>query len=398
MSSYYPSFQYRGLNSLKDKNLIVVAFDPDQGEMDTFLGMEAIYTDKFDGSRRLDYGAKYNNVSLIKISVIKCNMSDFTMAEVRDFLKWTTGARQVSYLDMMIDDEIKFSLLGRVVNAYQQKLDARTVGMAIEFESVSPWAYSPVQTISCSFGGTLTVDTNGVVMKKSSQNTALGISKNGTLSNGPASSDTGGGVFKITSDGAIYIDNTTSIRIDNPTDDLDSFINMNVVFENSNSTYLSIHNTTLNEKTEIKNMAVNEVVTINAGQFIFSDNTSKLFGNSFNYVWPRLVPGVNKIIVSGDGMGVITLTYRYPMKIGDCAIDIGNFDGECRCGDNTDYGTINWKDIVGEPDTLAGYGIKDTYTAKEIDEKIANAEIGGGSCDCDINENELNQMLENILN
>ena len=71
MSSYYPSFSYKGFNSLNDKNLMVVAFDPDQGETDTFMGMEPIYTDKYDGSRRLDYGAKFNSVAVIKISVIK---------------------------------------------------------------------------------------------------------------------------------------------------------------------------------------------------------------------------------------------------------------------------------------------------------------------------------------
>ena len=104
MSSYYPSFSYKGFNSLKDKNLMVSAFDADQGEADTYLSMDCIYTDKYDGTRRLDYGAKFNSVAVIKISVIKANKRDFTVSEVRDFLKWTTGSRLNSYLDLTFFD------------------------------------------------------------------------------------------------------------------------------------------------------------------------------------------------------------------------------------------------------------------------------------------------------
>ena len=334
MSSYYPSFNYMGYNSFEDKKLIVVAFDVDQGEIDTFLGMESIYTSNYDGTRRLDYGAKHNNVASVKITVIKANQSDFTVAEVRDFLRWTTGVRQVSYLDFVNENEIKCSFLGRVINAYQQKLDARTIGLAIEFESVSPWAYSPLQTISGTFGDVLHINNNGVVYKGSYETPLLSISKNGTLNNGTSSMDAGGGAFKIGSDGVIYLDSTINIHIDNQTDDLYSFINLNTVFNNTNCTYVSIHNTTLGENTHIDDIVKNETITLSSGQFIVSDKPNKIFGKTFNYMWPRLRPGINKIVVSGDGVGSITFTYRYPMKIGDCAIDIGNFYEDCICSNH----------------------------------------------------------------
>lgn len=405
MSSYYPSFNYMGLNSFKDKNLVVASFDVDQGECDTFLGMESIYTNNYDGTRRLDYGARHNNVALVKIAVIKANRSEFTVAEVRDFLKWTTGARKVSYLDLLVEDEIKCSFLGRVINAYQQKLDARTIGLAIEFESVSPWAYSPLQTISCTFGDVLHADDQGVVYKGSYETPSLSVSKNGTLNNGTAGMNEGGGTFTIDSDGAIYIDNTIYVRIDNNTDDLYSFVDMNAIFKNANCTCISINNTTIGEVSSINNIYHNEVVTLSSGQFITSDRQYRTFGNSFNYIWPRLKPGINNIMITGDGVGEITFTYRYPIKIGDCAIDVGTFDNEYAYDNNTDYGFVHWSDIVGEPTTLAGYGITDTYTAAEIDAKLANIEVGGGGssggsdCDCDItiNENDLNAMLTEIL-
>ena len=76
MSSYYQSFSYtapngKRYNSYKDKNLIVVHFESgDEGEVETFLEMEPVYTDNAYGTRRLDYGAKYNNVAVIRISVM----------------------------------------------------------------------------------------------------------------------------------------------------------------------------------------------------------------------------------------------------------------------------------------------------------------------------------------
>lgn len=390
MSSYYPSFQYMGLNSLKDKKLIVVAFDADQGEVDTFLGMDCIYTEKADGTRRLDYGAKFNSVATIKISVMKRNQEDFTVSEVRDFLKWTTGIRKNSYLDLMSGDTVKCSFLGRVTNAYQQKIDARTVGLSIEFTSVSPWAYSPLQTISCSFGQELFFVENGVVTKSQNE-VLLDVDDNGVLYNG---TDGGVGVFNITDEGIIHIDNSVRLLVDNQSDDLYTYVNLNTKFVNDNSDYISIKNNTIGEETIIEDMLQNEVITLSAEQFILSDVPyRKNFGNRFNFVWPRLAPGINEIVISGSGKGYVECSYRYPIKIGDCAIDMNDLLNICgdysdddfivddnnsssNSGNNNNGGVVSgyvpWSNITGKPSTVRGYGITDVYTAAEIDEKLKN--------------------------
>ena len=321
MSSYYPSFNYMGLNSLKDKKLIVVSFDPDQGEHDTFLDMEPIYTESAHGNRRLDYGAKYSSVAVVKITVIKSDGSDFTVANVRDFLRWTTGVRQNSYLDLLVGDVIQFSFLGRVTNAYQQKLDARTVGLAIEFTSVSPWAYSPIQRASYTFDQVLSVDNGALYDEEDS--TSFSIDENGVLYNND--------VLNISDGGIIYIDNSSAITINNETDDLYTYIGLNTIFTNNNSDYLSIKNLTTGEETIITEMGVNEVITLSDDQFIISDIPNKIFGNTFNFTWPRLIPGVNKFLVTGSGSGRVDFSYRYPIKIGDCAIDIDTFDMDIDC-------------------------------------------------------------------
>lgn len=387
MASYYPSFTYMGLNSLKDKHLVVAAFDADSGEADTFLGMDCIYTDNAYGTRRLDYGAKYNSVVTVKISVIKANRSDFTVSEVRDFLKWTTGARKNSYLDILIGDVIKFSFLGRVTNAYQQKLDARTIGLSIEFTSVSPWAYSPPQNFECSFGQALSVDDNGILRKGDSDIAQLDITTDDILYNG---TEGGAGLFQITPDGVVHIDNSIMLHANNETDDLYSYINLDMVFTNTNSSDVFVRNITLGEETAITGLSDGEVVTLRAEQFILSSIPNKIFGTSFNFVWPRLAPGVNEFVVTGSGIGLVNFSYRYPIKIGDCAIDVYTSGDGCSCFDNTDYGTVSWDDIVGTPTTIGGYGITDAYTTAEINNKFDDIDVS-------VDERELNDMLKDTL-
>ena len=65
MSYYYNSFTYKNINSLKDKGLIIVAFEPDNGFVDSFLSMDSIQEDTFDNT------SKYKIISLIYQNISK---------------------------------------------------------------------------------------------------------------------------------------------------------------------------------------------------------------------------------------------------------------------------------------------------------------------------------------
>ena len=329
MSSYFQSFSCaapngKRYNSYKDKKLIVVHFESgDSGEVDTFLGMEPVYTDNSKGTKRLDYGARYNNVAVIRISVMKSNGEDFTVEEVRDFLRWTTGHRVISYLDLsdIVDGKevIRASLLGRITSVYQQKLDARTVGFVIEHTSVSPYAYSPIKRTLCSFEQALSI-TNDNIMYKDEQR--LTVTGDGVLIN---ETDV---AFDITNSGVTFVDNPSIFKINNDTDDLSDYIYVDTVFTNVDSDNLIIKNKTLYEEsdgadgvTEITGVKDGEVITLSSGQFITS-SYNRMLGNNFNFAWPKLLPGGNTLSINGDGKGIIEFTYRTPLKIGDCAIDI----------------------------------------------------------------------------
>lgn len=315
MSVYYPSFNFLNKNSYDDFNLIVSHFDGDQGESDTWLGMDPIYSDSSDGTKRHDYGAKFNSVATPKITVIKADGTDFTTQEVRQFLKWTTGSRKNSYLELCEWNEnadtweTKFRFLGRTTKAYQQKLDARTIGLIIEFTTISPFAYSPL--MSCEY----------------------------------------------------EINGTQEIIIEHDTDDLDTLIGLDVSFNNTSGDSLVIYNETLGESTEISNLVVNEVVTLDSNGFIKSDKPGRIFGNDFNYVFPRFGYGADVLSVTGHG--TIKFEYIYFIKIGDCAIDVDVSGGCINCNGPG-----------------AGTG-SSTGT--------------GGNFDCTIDEEELTAMLEEVL-
>lgn len=313
MSLYYNNFKYLDENSL-EKGLVVASFEPDDGFMDSFLSMEPIQEEYYDGSKKFDYGARYNSTAVVNITVVKNNNEVFSLEEVRSLSKWLTGSRVNSWLDVgpSIDD-IRYSFLGRVTNLQLRKMDGRAIGLMIEFSSITPWAFSAPQSLDCRVHQALYIDGDGIIYNDS----RLGL-YDGTLhpSNDRMS------YFNVTDDGTAYIDTSYRSEINNKSDDLYTYTYLDINYQNNNGTYISIKNNTLGEESLINNVSSGEVITISARQFIISNIPNKLFGDDFNFVWPRLKPGINHFVISGDGEGFTEITYRYPMKVGDCAMDI----------------------------------------------------------------------------
>lgn len=337
MSSYHTSFTYLGKNSKDDFGLVVAHFSDqsDSGEVDTYLSTDAIYTDSYDGTRQKFYGAKYNAVATPQITLIKSDGTDFGITDNRQVLRWLTGSRQSTWMDfyMWDDDKPRYRMLGRVSNVSQYKMDARIIGLIVTFESVSPYAYSDLQTVTETISGSKTID------------------------------------------------------ITNNSDDVHSYVYMNVEYANNSGDSLQINNNTTGDETKITNLVVNEKINISDNMMITSDKTEKTFGTSFNFVFPRLAAGKNTLILKGNGS--ITFQYIEPIKIGDMAININSI-GDPICDDlgNIVIEQLPWSRISNKPNSLSGYGINDAYTKTEIDIKLTNISI---------DENEFNKMIEQIL-
>jgi hypothetical protein len=255
-----------------EKGLVIASFDAQNGEYDSFLGMDNIYA-KSNNGIRYDYGAKYNNVATINITMINFDGSDFTVNQFRDVARWLSGAQKSSWLDLYDGETIAYSFLCKCVNMQQYKIDARTIGVIVTFESVSPWAYSATQSI------TVTVDNR-------------------------ASAEEG-----------------TPIKIENLSDESYSYVYPNITFSSTSNGAFVLYNHLIKEYTIVNNIKAGEIITLNSNQIIYSSNSSRVFGDDFNFVWPKLIYGNNTL--SASGQGTLTISYRYPVKIGDCVINVG---------------------------------------------------------------------------
>lgn len=273
MSSYHTSFTYNGLSSI-EKGVILASFNADDGETDSFLSMENISSETNFGVRH-EYGARHDSVAEIKMTLLRFNGNNFTVESFRDVVRWLTGAKKSSWLNLYENDKLAYSFLGKFTDVQQYKIDAVTIGIVATFTANSPWAYSDVNEI----------------------NTAINGDK--------------------------------LITIYNKSDNLYSYVDLDITFKNINGTTLSIYNKDTNETTQVEKLDIDETITIDHNKIIYSSKDNKVFGNTFNFSWPRLAPGINNFTVSGNGE--LYIKYRYPIKAGDCVMDI-DVDTNMNCG------------------------------------------------------------------
>ena len=263
MSIYHPIIRINEKTNY-DFELIVSHFEPDNGQMELYLDLEPIFTDNFDGTQSNDHGAKYTQKAAPVVTFAEVDGSDMQPWKIRQVLRWLTGQRSVSWMDLLNQDgECVCSYLGRFISVKTQKLDSRVVGLVCQFQATSPWAYSAVKEYSINIG------------------------------------------------------DNTSFSLENDTDDLYTYIYPNVTLDNTGATF-TLTNTTTDSETRFSKLSSGEFITIDSNLFVHSDK-NRLFGTDFNYVFPELVPGTNDFIANGSGQ--LTIKFRHPMKVGDGLLD-----------------------------------------------------------------------------
>jgi hypothetical protein len=281
MSVYHPIIRFKEKTNY-DHELSVSHFDADSGEVDSYLTMEPIYTDTFDGELRNDFGAKYTDVARPVVTFVESDGSNITPYKVRSVLRWLTGSKDVSFMDICDDDGVSVcSYIGRFTDVKLQKIDARVVGIVAYFTSISPFAYSGIKEVK----------------------------------------------FTVTEEG-------TSFAIDNDTDDIYNPLYPSIVFENKQVTdienpdkiMLSLKNKTMQNTTTFKNLSTNEVVTIDSNFVVYSDNTARIFNDDFNFEFPILAPGTNDFEAIGEGE--LLIRFRYPMKLADGLLNAYDISGD----------------------------------------------------------------------
>jgi len=310
MSSYHSSFTYLGKNSMEDYGLIITHLDNyDNGEVDSFLSLDPVYRDSYRGTKRTLYGTKYNSVILLNITVINMDKSEFTPEQTRSVNRWLTGSQQYTWMDLYQGEEAQYRLHCYVKDVKPYKMDSRIIGFNIYIESSSPWCYSQPQKETIQIAGTTTFElqceTDDVysyvplraIFKKS---TAATVSGNGdviTVNSASLVYDEPQDVVKLTDGEVIYNPSTGYITIEN-------------------NALKIINKSISNETTIVNNLLGGEIVTLTENMTIQSDNNNRIFGDDFNYTWPRMRHGVNEFEVSGDGD--LTFEYIVPIKVVDC--------------------------------------------------------------------------------
>ena len=330
MAIYHPKISFHGQTNY-DLELIVSTFNPDNGEVDSYLDMEPVYTDSYDGTIRTDYGAKYKSVATPSITFIEVNGSDINPYKVRNVLRWLTGSRKNSWMDVCDKDgEIVCSYFGRFTDVKLQKEDARVIGIVAYFTSVSPWAYSKVQSpVSVNLNGetefaidNLSDDLYSYVYPKISFKNGKNQNKfsitNSTIVEGNAVEHfIGNGEKKeykldnyFYNDSSVTIDGnkTTQYKYNKDTGNLEFDI---APFSGS----MIEVNSKIRNRASFSNLQQEEVITIDNNFVVYSDNDKRIFDDDFNFVFPRLIPGTNRFFA--DGVGLLTLEFRYPMKVAD---------------------------------------------------------------------------------
>ena len=281
MSVYHPIIRFKEKTNY-DFELSVAHFDADSGQVDSYLTMEPVYTDNFDGELRNDFGAKYTDVARPVVTFVEPGGSNISPYKVRNVMRWLTGSKDVSFMDICDEDGVSVcAYIGRFTDVKLQKLDARTIGIVAYFTSISPFAYSDIKEVK----------------------------------------------FNVTEDG-------TSFSLDNDTDDIYNPLYPSVVFanrqpvdiENPNKVMLSLQNKTMKNETTFKNLHTNEVVTIDSNFAVYSDNTARIFNDDFNFDFPILAPGTNDFNAVGDGELIIR--FRYPMKLSDGLLNAYDINGD----------------------------------------------------------------------
>ena len=281
MSVYHPIIRFKEKTNY-DHELSVSHFDVDSGELDSYLTMEPIYTDTFDGELRNDFGAKYTDVARPVVTFVESDGSNITPYKVRSVLRWLTGSKDVSFMDICDDDGVSVcSYIGRFTDVKLQKIDARVVGIVAYFTSISPFAYSGIKEVK----------------------------------------------FTVTEEG-------TAFAIDNDTDDIYNPLYPSIVFENRqvvdsenpDKIMLSLQNKTTQNTTTFKNLSTNEVVTIDSNFVVYSDNTARIFNDDFNFDFPILAPGTNDFEAIGEGE--LLIRFRYPMKLVDGLLNAYDISGD----------------------------------------------------------------------
>ena len=130
-----------------------ISFDGDFDEVDTGEVLDQVYTERPNGTR-IVYGAKYNDVLELTITLIKANYEYFTKDEIRTVLRWLGGIKKPSWLKLYDDEYEEIAeYYGTFTQIQQETADSKTIGFIATFTSAYPHGFSPLRHVEQIYTG-----------------------------------------------------------------------------------------------------------------------------------------------------------------------------------------------------------------------------------------------------
>ena len=314
---------YNGYSS-QDFDLICdLSFDSDDGEVSTYLSREAVASETYRGDFKRVSSYKYSEVLAPKITFIDKDFGELNSDRQRKILKWLTSKDTVSFLTVYHDDSdvISYEILGGFIDVQIYKSgNGRVIGIVATFESISPWALSPLRTITKDVSNpsdnkiTINLETDDV---QSAVYPRITIQQNSTtniIEINHIMSDTDnwveGSVFKY--EDIYYWVDTKGVKHTSATNS-----------SNFQTTSVSIRNTHTNDKDKVttfdalvkNNVKGEKVILDGANKVILSSSESRIFGDDFSWDWTPLYDGKNQLSFIGNC--TVTIEYREVRKVGE---------------------------------------------------------------------------------
>ena len=93
--------EYRGYSSVDFDLKTCMAFESDDGEVNTYLTRESVASESYRGEFKRITQFKYTETFNPKFTFIKDGFGEFTTEEIRKVLRWLTGGANASFLKMI---------------------------------------------------------------------------------------------------------------------------------------------------------------------------------------------------------------------------------------------------------------------------------------------------------
>lgn len=300
--------------------LTCLSFDGDSGDVETYLNREAVASESYRGDFKRVQNYKYQDVLSPQITFIKEGFKDFSMDDARKVLKWLTSKDTASFLTVYHDDSevVSYEILGAFTEINLRKAgNGRVIGITATFESISPFAFSPLKTITKDVSSpsdnkiTINLETDDTapvypritIQQKNSNIIAIDHAM------GDTDNWVAGSVFKYNNN--YYWVDTEGVK-HTSTSNTSGFTTTSVSIRNTHTDDFS--NVSVFD-TLVKNNIASETVVLDGANRVVSSSSTRIFGDDFTWNWTPLYEGKN--VLSFVGNCTATVEYRYPIKCGE---------------------------------------------------------------------------------